>query len=75
MFRSWYGVKRPYASPPARPSHDPRRRARRFGAVYRGTWRAQEVAVKKLFVESSGHASPEQITELENEVRPGGGGL
>ena len=41
--------------------------ARRFGAVYRGTWRAQDVAVKKLFVESSGHASPEQITELENE--------
>ena len=27
-----------------------------------------EVAIKKLFVESSGHASPQQIDELEKEV-------
>jgi serine/threonine protein kinase len=39
-----------------------------YGAVYRGQWNGKEVAIKKLFVEQSGHASPEQLKELEKEV-------
>jgi len=39
-----------------------------FGAVYRGSFQNQEVAIKKLFVEDGGNISPLQLDELEKEV-------
>mmetsp|Transcript_61496 Transcript_61496/g.144032 ORF Transcript_61496/g.144032 Transcript_61496/m.144032 type:complete len:399 (+) Transcript_61496:79-1275(+) len=39
-----------------------------FGAVYRGFFANQEVAIKKLFCEDGGNISPLQLEELEKEV-------
>jgi len=39
-----------------------------FGAVYRGFFKGQEVAIKKLFCEDGGNISPLQLEELEKEV-------
>lgn len=39
-----------------------------FGAVYRGTFKGAEVAIKKLFCEDAANLSPLQLEELEKEV-------
>lgn len=39
-----------------------------FGAVYRGYFKGQEVAIKKLFCEDGGNISNMQLEELEKEV-------
>jgi len=39
-----------------------------FGAVYRGTFKGAEVAIKKLFCEDAANLSPSQLDELGKEV-------
>lgn len=39
-----------------------------FGAVYRGTWKGAEVAIKRLYCEDGGNISSTQLAELGQEV-------